>query len=562
MRRRLSFLLLAALGAAALFTVQSPSLGKGTDGLVVHEWGTFTTLQDDDGRELSGINIDDEPVPKFVHDVNPALLASPVLTSTHWEYRMKGAPRAHPLVTMRLETPVIYFYPPKGVTEPFPVDVHVKFRGGWLTQFYPHAVFSAPQLETGSFDFGKLTPATVGSLTWNDLRVGTKVAGPKTDERVWLAPRKVGAAHVTNTDGESEKYLFYRGVGNLKAPLRIAMDRTNHNLSVFGNFAAVLLGKETAQVPPLWITQVRQDGSMAFRRIDGFTVSGDQKKILGNGSCRFAAADFSRDNRPKLEAEMHDALVEDGLFADEATALLSTWQWSYFESPGLRVFYLVPRQWTDFYLPLAISGNPQTERVMVGRIELVSDEQRELLGKLRTSKTSDGTWVELVPSSPARDRFLAGRSDFGDLGQSIPADYQLYLKMGRFRNALVTAEEARQPSPSLTKFINTYGLQPFRVPAKNSPEAALPVGKWKVEFANGVTEVCSIGNGGEASVEEPQRKSDGTAEVQGGSVVVTFQDDRVERWTKVGKRCVVEHWFPSSGYPAAAPVLGFAESAQ
>ena len=31
--------------------------------LVVHEWGTFTGLQDDDGRELAGINIDDEPLP-------------------------------------------------------------------------------------------------------------------------------------------------------------------------------------------------------------------------------------------------------------------------------------------------------------------------------------------------------------------------------------------------------------------------------------------------------------------------------------------------------------------
>ncbi|MFN0021775.1 MAG: hypothetical protein ACKVP0_26310, partial [Pirellulaceae bacterium] len=91
--------------------------------------------------------------------------------------------------------------------------------------------------------------------------------------------------------------------------------------------------------------------------------------------------------------------------------------------------------------------------------------------------------------------------------------------------------------------------------------ATLPVGKWKVEFANGVTEVCSFGKGGEASVEEPQRRSNGTAEVQGGSVVVTFQDDRVERWTKVGKRFVVEHWFPGSGFPAAAPVRGFAESA-
>lgn len=466
MKRRNFLSLLAAGSASTALLPGDSALAKGNDGLLVHEWGTFTTLQDDDGRELSGINIDDEPVPNFVHDVNPNLFASPLLSSTHWEYKMKGAPRSHPLVTMRLETPVIYFYPPKGITEAFPVDVHVKFRGGWLTQFYPHAAFAAPQLETGSFDFGKLTPETVGTLTWHDLRVGTKAAGPETDERVWLAPRKVQAASVTNTDGESEKYLFYRGVGNLQAPLRVIMDRPCHQLSILGNFGAVLRGKETAKVPPLWLTQVRHDGAMAFRRIDGFTVSGDQKQVLAKGSCHFEAADFSKQNRQRLEEEMHAALMADGLYADEATALLSTWQWSYFESSGLRVFYLVPRQWTDFYLPLSISGNPRTERVMVGRIELVSDEQRNLLAKLRKSEISDGAWVEKVNTSPARDRFLAGRSDFGDLGVPIPADYQLYMKMGRFRNALVVAEEARQPSPSLTKFIDTYGLHPFRIAKK------------------------------------------------------------------------------------------------
>ena len=184
MRQRILFTLLAALGAATMFTPQSPALGKGNDGLIVHEWGTFTTLQDEDGRELSGINIDDEPVPRFVHDVNPALLASPVLTSTHWEYRMKGAPRAHPLVTMRLETPVIYFYPPKGVTEAFPIDVHVKFRGGWLTQFYPHAVFSAPQLETGSSVFGP--SALVPTCRSFQVRLPTVsgVSLPKSNEPV------------------------------------------------------------------------------------------------------------------------------------------------------------------------------------------------------------------------------------------------------------------------------------------------------------------------------------------------------------------------------------------
>ena len=42
----------------------------------IHEWGTFTALQDESGQALSGINTDDEPVPKFVHGINYALCDS------------------------------------------------------------------------------------------------------------------------------------------------------------------------------------------------------------------------------------------------------------------------------------------------------------------------------------------------------------------------------------------------------------------------------------------------------------------------------------------------------
>jgi hypothetical protein len=93
----------------------------------------------------------------------------------------------------------------------------------------------------------------------------------------------------------------------------------------------------------------------------------------------------------------------------------------------------------------------------------------------------------------------------------------------------------------------------------NSSEAVLPVGTWRVEFSNGVIEECRIGNGGESSVEEPRRRSNGMAVVKSDSVVITFNDDRVERWTSVGKRLVVEHWFPGSRYPTAPPVLGIAD---
>jgi hypothetical protein len=75
----------------------------------------------------------------------------------------------------------------------------------------------------------------------------------------------------------------------------------------------------------------------------------------------------------------------------------------------------------------------------------------------------DGMWVHDIPESPALERFLAGRAVFGNLGVEIPKEYKLYMQLGRFRNALMTAEEARRPSPSLTQFINAYGLHPFRV---------------------------------------------------------------------------------------------------
>jgi formylglycine-generating enzyme required for sulfatase activity len=105
------------------------------------------------------------------------------------------------------------------------------------------------------------------------------------------------------------------------------------------------------------------------------------------------------------------------------------------------------------------------------------------------------------------------------------------------------------------------GFRPALAGPVNSPEAALPVGRWKVEFTNGVTEVCDIFDfdGGHVTVDEPRRRSRGTVVVKHGSAVITFRDDRTERWTSVGKRFVVEHWFPGSGFPAATPVLGIAE---
>jgi hypothetical protein len=169
---------------------------------------------------------------------------------------------------------------------------------------------------------------------------------------------------------------------------------------------------------------------------------------------------------------MHAALVQEGLYSDEATAMLSTWDRAYFKSPGMRLFFTVPREWTDYYLPLSLSQPADVSRVMIARIELVTDEQRALLDQMRVTANSTAKWIEELPEGDSKQRFLAGRSDFGDLGKSVPPDYQMYLALGRFRNALVLAEERRNPSQNLTKFINTYGLHPFRAPEEKKPDGA------------------------------------------------------------------------------------------
>ena len=89
-------------------------------------------------------------------------------------------------------------------------------------------------------------------------------------------------------------------------------------------------------------------------------------------------------------------------------------------------------------------------------------------------------------------------------------------------------------------------------------EAGPLAGRWVVEFANGVAEVCEIGQDGTASVAEPRRSSGGKVTARDGAVVVAYDDDRVERWTPVGRKAVVEHWYPGSAFPSGAPVLGIA----
>ncbi len=115
---------------------------------------------------------------------------------------------------------------------------------------------------------------------------------------------------------------------------------------------------------------------------------------------------------------------------------------------------------------------------------------------------------------------------------------------------------------SLTLILTSAAGKPPAPPAKNPGPEARFVGRWMVTFANGVVESCEVRNDGSASESETLRSSDGQVSQQTDSVIITFADDRVERWTAVGRRMVVEHWFPAAGYPAGNRVLGIADRVQ
>jgi hypothetical protein len=120
----------------------------------------------------------------------------------------------------------------------------------------------------------------------------------------------------------------------------------------------------------VWVVDIRGRGIAAVRSTDPLTITrGDTGRVLAR-LAPFNPSEYSAAALPRLRAELHAALVERGLYADEATAMLETWKTSYFGVPGLRVFYLVPNEWTSYYLPVTISTPHRLSRVIVGRIDL------------------------------------------------------------------------------------------------------------------------------------------------------------------------------------------------
>jgi hypothetical protein len=249
-----------------------------------------------------------------------------------------------------METPVLYFYSLRDVT----VSARVSFSKGLITEWYPHADRVEPGRVVPDTSLSQLSAD--GSIMWDHVAVSPNLAGEFPSEAQsnrYYAARETASSPLrvrTSAGEQQEKFLFYRGVSASPLPLfaRLTSD---------GKLVVKRLSGD--EIPNAILFERR--GERAGYRLTGALT--DETTIdppLLTGSI------------DSLLGDLEEILVGQGLYRDEAHAMVETWKDSWFEE-GCRLIYIVPRGFIHQVLPLTIDPAPgQIVRVFVGRLEIVT----------------------------------------------------------------------------------------------------------------------------------------------------------------------------------------------
>ena len=352
MKTKLFFTVLTAVQLH--FAAASPGGGD----YVAHEWGTFTSVQGADGIQLEWNPFVISDLPKFVYDRNRPHANAKV-------GNLALPPVKLGFTTLqRMETPVIYFYSGQEQT----VNVTVDFPQGIVTEWYPQlapAIKIKPEVmalgpKTIRWDNVHVLPSKQNGVLAGDLPIETSgshyYAARETDADFL----RVGVGGKSSTPEETEKFLFYRGVGNFRAPLTVTQSSDGESVT--------LKNAGSEELRHLFIYRVHQ-GQGKFLYVKRLAPGGDETvKIHAErnlSSLSTLRADIAR--------HLEQALVKEGLYEREASAMVKTWDDSWFAEEGLRVLYTLPSSWTDRILPLTLKPKPrEVVRVMVGRAELIT----------------------------------------------------------------------------------------------------------------------------------------------------------------------------------------------
>jgi hypothetical protein len=301
--------------------------------LTVHEWGTFTAIAGKDGRAVEWAPLDTSAdLPQFVEHISDA----------NFKLGLRG--------TMRMETPVLYFYSPRDVT----VSARVAFSKGLITEWYPQADRVQPSVVLHNTSLSRLQRD--GSITWNNVAVSPNLGGEfphGVPSNRYYAARQTSSSPLrvkTGAGEQREKFLFYRGVSASPLPL-------SAKLNSDGKLVVKNLSED--EIPAIILFE-RRGEQLGYRLTGALTEETTLDPPVLTGSV------------DALYGDLEEILVGQGLYRDEAHAMVETWKDSWFEE-GSRLIYIVPRGFIDNVLPLTLKPEPgQIVRVFVGRLEIIT----------------------------------------------------------------------------------------------------------------------------------------------------------------------------------------------
>jgi hypothetical protein len=302
-------------------------------GLIAHEWGTFTSIAGETGQAVEWLPLNSpSELPNFVEHFR----------GTGFKVGLGG--------TIRMETPVLYFYSTHDTT----VDVGVSFFHGLITEWYPRATHIEPSSSLENVVL--FQQQSSGSISWKSVSVqpSASPAFPKEAQPShYYAARDVASSPLrvsTKNGNENEKFLFYRGVSVAPAPL---------SALVLPNGQIEAMNQSSGEIPKLILFE-RRGQQVGFREARAM-----REGVILDPPVLDASLDSLL---PDLEA----SLISSGLYPEESHAMLESWKDSWFEE-GSRLIYIVPNSFVEKILPLSVQPQPaKIQRVFVGRMELLT----------------------------------------------------------------------------------------------------------------------------------------------------------------------------------------------
>jgi len=352
LRKRLRSPLYVLLGCC--FAIAAHSLGgearRVYSSLTVHEWGTFTSIAGRDGGAVEWSPLTESTnLPSFVEHFRNA----------GFKLGLRG--------TVRMETPVLYFYDAREET----VSVKVAFSRGVITEWYPRA--SRVEPAANFFDGTLYQQHADGSIAWDSVTLSPNLRAEFARENLdnhYYAARMTSSTPLrvkTPAGEQQEKFLFYRGVSTFPVPI-------SAKLTTEGK---LLVENRSGEEIPNTILFERRGGKVGYR------IGGAMRKgaVLDPPQLTSTIDDLGRD--------LEGRLVAQGLYQDEAHAMVETWRGSWFEE-GSRLLYIVPTAFVEGVLPLSISPAPAlTVRVFVGRLEVVTSATERAVERAVVTQDSE-----------------------------------------------------------------------------------------------------------------------------------------------------------------------------